>query len=121
MPTLPAELLPLIVTFAPLFSKPVWESAQVLLAGAILALGKRTVTACLRVTGKGQESHFQMWQPQPVKLTCCPTGQALCTMACPRGRFKRECIVDVHLLSQRSAPRFSATSAPQSRNEVDED
>jgi hypothetical protein len=59
MPTLPAELLPLIVTFAPLFSKPVWESAQVLLAGAILDLGKRTVTACSRVTGKSQESHFQ--------------------------------------------------------------
>src|SRR5262245_5146483 len=59
MPTLPAELLPLIVEFAPLFSKPVWEHAKVLLTGAILALGKRTVTACLRVMGKSQEVHFQ--------------------------------------------------------------
>ena len=33
MPTLPAELLPLIVDFAPLFSKRVWEHAQVLLVG----------------------------------------------------------------------------------------
>ena len=39
MPTLPAELMPLIVEFAPLFSKPVWTHAKVLLAGAILALG----------------------------------------------------------------------------------
>jgi hypothetical protein len=59
MPTLPAELLPLIVEFAPLFSKPVWEHAKTLIVGAILAIGKRTVTACLRVTGKSEEVHFQ--------------------------------------------------------------
>src|SRR5262245_39801485 len=59
MPTLPAELLPLIVEFAPLFSKPVWEHAKILIVGAILATGKRTVTACLRVTGKSEEVHFQ--------------------------------------------------------------
>jgi hypothetical protein len=58
MLTLPAELLPLIVEFAPLFSKPVWEHAQVLLVGAILAPGKRTVTACLRVMGLSQEKSF---------------------------------------------------------------
>jgi hypothetical protein len=59
MPTLPAELWPLIVVFAPLFSKRVWEHAQVLLVGAVLAPGRRTVTACLRVIGKSQETHFQ--------------------------------------------------------------
>jgi DDE superfamily endonuclease len=58
MLTLPAELLPLIVEFAPLFSKPVWEHAQVLLVGAILASGRRTVTACLRVMGLSQETGF---------------------------------------------------------------
>ena len=59
MPTLPAELLPLIVEFQPLFSKSVWKNAQVLLLGAILAIGKRTVTACLRVMGKSDDEHFQ--------------------------------------------------------------
>ncbi len=58
MLTLPAELLPLIVEFAPLFSKPVWEHAKVLLVAAILAPGKRTVTACLRVMGLSQEKCF---------------------------------------------------------------
>ena len=58
MLTLPAELLPLIIEFAPLFSKPVWEHAQVLLVGAILAPGTRTVTACLRVCGLSQEKCF---------------------------------------------------------------
>jgi hypothetical protein len=59
---LPTELLPLMIEFAPLFSKPVWKHATVLLVGAILAPGKRTVTACLRVMGLSQEpgvwTHF---------------------------------------------------------------
>jgi len=59
MPTLPAELLNLIVAFAPLFSKPVFQHAQVLLLGALLARGKRTVTACLRVLGLAAEKRFQ--------------------------------------------------------------
>jgi hypothetical protein len=59
MPTLPVELSPLIVEFAPLFSKPVWEHAKVLLVGAILAIGKRSVTSCLRVTGKSHAKLFQ--------------------------------------------------------------
>jgi DDE superfamily endonuclease len=58
MLTLPAVLSPLIVEFAPLFSKPVWEHAQVLLVGAILAPGKHTVTACLRIMGLSQEKGF---------------------------------------------------------------
>lgn len=57
--TLPAELMPLIVEFQPLFSKSVWKNAQTLLAGAILAIGKRTVTACLQVMGKSDDTHFQ--------------------------------------------------------------
>jgi hypothetical protein len=59
MNLLPKEFLPLILTFAPLFSKPVWESALVLLVGAILAPGKRTISAILRVMGLQHEQHFQ--------------------------------------------------------------
>jgi hypothetical protein len=59
MLTLPAELMTIIVIFAPLFSKAVFEYAKVLLVGAILAPGKRTVTSCLRVCGKSQEQNFQ--------------------------------------------------------------
>lgn len=59
MRTLPADLLPLIVVFEPLFTKPTWEHAKVLLLGALLARGKRTVTACLRVVGLRDEKHFQ--------------------------------------------------------------
>ena len=56
---MPCEFAALMVTFAPLFSKPVFQHAQLLLMGAILAPGKRTVTQALRVMGKSQEPHFQ--------------------------------------------------------------
>ena len=59
MRTLSAELLSLIVVFQPLFTKPTWEHAKLLLLGALLQRGKRTVTACLRVVGLSQEGHFQ--------------------------------------------------------------
>jgi DDE superfamily endonuclease len=58
MCTLPSALLNVIVSFAPLFSKRVWKHAQVLLIGAILAPGKRTVTAALRAMGLQEELHF---------------------------------------------------------------
>lgn len=59
MLTLPFELTTLIVVFAPLFSKPVFKHLQVLIGGAILAPGKRTVTSALRVMGLSAEAHFQ--------------------------------------------------------------
>lgn len=58
---MPCEFRALMVAFAPLFSKPVLEHAKVLLQGAILSPGKRTVTSALRVMGKSQEKHFQTY------------------------------------------------------------
>ena len=59
MLTVPVALMALIVSFAPLFSKRVWQHAQVLLVGAILAPGKRTVTSALRVCGLAAEPRYQ--------------------------------------------------------------
>src|SRR5437763_10268368 len=56
---MPCEFVALMVAFAPLFSKPVFQHAQLLLMGAILAPTKRTVTQALRVMGKSQDRHFQ--------------------------------------------------------------
>jgi hypothetical protein len=50
-----------IVNFAPLFSKAVFEHAKLLLVGAILAPGKRTITACLRICGKSLDNNFQTY------------------------------------------------------------
>ena len=56
--SLPPEIVILWAHFAPLFSQPVAAHAQVLWIGTVLAKGPRTVTAALRIMGKGQESHF---------------------------------------------------------------
>ena len=61
MPTLPASMIAIVQTFAPLFSARVWAHAQVLLAGAILAPAQRTVTAALRVTGLAHVRQFHRY------------------------------------------------------------
>lgn len=53
------DVLSIISVFAPLFSEPVWPRAQVLLTGAILTPGCRTVTAILRVMGLSEERQFK--------------------------------------------------------------
>ena len=61
MPALPTDYLSLIQMFAPYFSNLVWQHAQVLLIGAILVPGTRTVTAVLRIMGLSEERHFQTY------------------------------------------------------------
>ena len=58
MPPLPEAIILVLAPFAPLFSHRVWLHAQVLLLGAMLAPGARTVTAALRVMGLAMERHF---------------------------------------------------------------
>jgi len=61
MPTLPAEYLNILAVFAPLFSNCVWTHVQVLVVGAMLTPGQRTVTAILRIMGLSHERHFQTY------------------------------------------------------------
>jgi DDE superfamily endonuclease len=61
MPILPADVLALLVCFAPLFSARVWRHVPLLVIGAILAPGQRTVAAALRVMGLGQVATFQTY------------------------------------------------------------
>lgn len=56
---MPPEFAAVIVAFEPLFSKPVFRHVKVLLAGALLAPGRRTVASVLRVMGLGHTSSFQ--------------------------------------------------------------
>jgi hypothetical protein len=59
MLTLPDEYNTLFAQVQPCFSRRIWQSALVLAVGALLAPGKRTVTAILRIMGLSQERHFQ--------------------------------------------------------------
>jgi hypothetical protein len=61
MPTLPSKMVQMLVPFAPLFSKRVWQHAQLLLMGAILAPGQRTVSSALRAMGLDHEKRFHRY------------------------------------------------------------
>jgi hypothetical protein len=54
-------MIRVLAPFAPLFSERVFEHAQVLLAGAILAPGKRTVSSALRAMGLDQQKSFHRY------------------------------------------------------------
>lgn len=56
---LPKKIIQVLRQFEEVFSERVWEWAKVLLIGAILAPGERTVTAVLRVMGLSDEKQFQ--------------------------------------------------------------
>mgnify|MGYP003378460597 CR=1 FL=1 len=75
MHNLPHAIIQVLRQFELLFSERVWEWAKILLIGAILAPGKRTVTAALRVMGLSNEAQFQnyhrvlnraVWSPRAV-------------------------------------------------------
>src|SRR3954447_20936543 len=59
--TLPPKMVQVLALFAPLFSKRVFQHVQVLVAGAILAPGRRTVSSALRAMGLEQEKHFHRY------------------------------------------------------------
>ena len=55
---LPERLLSRLAGFADLFTRPTWPNVLVLLAGIILAPGRRTVTAALRILGRDRNPGF---------------------------------------------------------------
>jgi hypothetical protein len=61
MTTFPNEFLTLIISYAGLFSKRVFAHVKLLLAGAILAPGKRTVCGVLRIVGFSREQNFHKY------------------------------------------------------------
>ena len=58
MLTLPNAIVSVLVPFATLFTGPTWRKAQLLLVGAILAPGQRTVASALRVMGLSDDHNY---------------------------------------------------------------
>jgi len=58
MSHLPIRFTTVILSFAPLFLQRSWRHAEVLLTGAILVPGQRTVTSILRIMGLKQKRRF---------------------------------------------------------------
>ena len=61
MRTLPTTMIRLLAPFAPPFSKRVFQHAQTLVVGAILASGRRTVSSALRAMGLEHEKRFHRY------------------------------------------------------------
>ena len=61
MRTLPTVMIRVLSSFVPLFSRRVWPHVQVLLIGAILTPGKRTVSSALHAMGLSQEERFHRY------------------------------------------------------------
>jgi hypothetical protein len=59
MEALPREMVRVLRVFEDVFSERIWDWAQVLVVGAILTPGQRTVAAVLRVMGLSDERQFQ--------------------------------------------------------------
>lgn len=66
----PKDFISLMLPFAVLFSKRVWQHVLVLVVGAILAPGKRPVSAILRVMGLEQCPHFQTYHRVLNRAVC---------------------------------------------------
>lgn len=59
MLTLPEWIMPFLLEFAPIIRrKTTWHKVEILVVGALLATGKRTVSAVLRVMGLSQEPNY---------------------------------------------------------------
>jgi hypothetical protein len=63
MLSLPDWLMPLLGEFAPVVGrKTTWHKVEFMVVGAIVATGKRTVSAVLRVMGLSQECHYARYR-----------------------------------------------------------
>jgi hypothetical protein len=61
MRTLPTGMIRVLSAFAPLFSRRVFRHAQLLVVGAILAPGRRTLSSALRAMGLDHEKRFHRY------------------------------------------------------------
>src|SRR5712691_7320363 len=63
MVNLPGWMITILGAFAPaIYGISTWYKVEVLVTGAILATGKRTVSAVLRVMGLSHERNYAMYQ-----------------------------------------------------------
>ena len=61
MLTPPTEIMVILASFAQVFSERTWDWVQVLVVGAILAPGKRTVSSVLKTVGLSEEKQYQRY------------------------------------------------------------
>src|SRR5262249_2334927 len=83
-------LLRVLQPFATAFTRPTFMHVLTLVAGALLATGRRTVTAALRAAGLAEERHFTTYHRvlnraawSPLALSRILLGLLVCTFLSP--------------------------------------
>ncbi len=67
--SLPSPIIAVLAHFQPLFTAPTWRKGVMLLVGTILARGRQTVTAALRLSAKHVGKDLtQAWRPAALAL-----------------------------------------------------
>ena len=97
MLTLPDAIVVVLVPFATLFSSPTWRKAQLLLVGAILTPGQRTVAAALRVMGLSDDRNYARYH-EVVNRAAWSSREAVAPAPAPGSRRRpvdlRRAIID---------------------------
>ena len=90
---MPPIIISLMAPFRRFFTAPVWEHVLALVAGIVLAPGKRTVSAALRVMGLGAAHDFALYHYvlNRARWSSRAVARTLLTMIltgfCPPGRW----------------------------------
>src|SRR6266700_3184177 len=59
--SLPISIIQVLQHFRPAFTSPTWHKVQILVAGTLLARGRRTVTAALKQMGLHDDAGFTLY------------------------------------------------------------
>lgn len=75
---LPEAILTVVAPFRPLFTAPTWRKLMTLLTGTLLAHGRRTVSAALRLSGEADNAHWSSFH-QVLHRARWPPAAACCS------------------------------------------
>ena len=113
MPRPPVRFAALVRAFASVFPQQrTWRHAELLLIGAILAPGKRTVTSLLRIAGLGRERRFTNYHRVLNRAARDARAAALLLLGLPIATFAPSGPVVLASTTRSSAAAASA-SAPK--------
>lgn len=77
---LPQDILAVVAPFRPLFTAPTWRKLMTLLAGTLLAHGRRTVCAALRLSGEADNQHWSSFHQVLNRARWSPLAASRCLL-----------------------------------------
>jgi hypothetical protein len=78
--TLPEAILTVVAPFRPLFTAPTWRKLMTLLTGTLLAHGRRTVCAALRLSGEADNRHWSSFHQVLNRARWSPLAASRCLL-----------------------------------------